>query len=582
MSRKIFTRITDIRGGWCYRYNRPRPTRHPRSGLTRQLGHTTTHTYATAGGGQFSFETGHRYNADDQLHSHTWPDGSQQTYHYSKGLLSQITLPDQSRISYSQYQWLRPGQISTPGTTRALTYDGLQRPLTIEVSNSSSQSLSQRQYQYSSAGNITQLGSELGQTDYGYDRLNRLTQATPDAALHALGLPVERYTYDAVGNRTSSAHQSGVWRYNADNQLTQYPQTVPFSPAPFNQSPAIDTQINYSPQGHTLKESNSHTTRDYGYNAADRLTRYRRTAAGQSTPDLQANYQYDPFGRRIAKHVTEGGTTNTKSTYFIYSEQGLLGETDQDGTLTKAYGFNPVAADQGLWSTDPIWQASIHNGSLTDARTEMHYLHTDHLGTPILATTKAGQTSWQAQAEAFGAAGILPGNRIRMNLRLPGQYFDGETGLHYNYFRDYDPSLGRYIQSDPLGLEGGLNTYAYVGGNPLAYIDPTGEAAAVAIPVALLLLITSWVAVNTVIDPSKPIPPQLPGYQDPTTFHTSTQQCSNVPSSGPPNRRDRCMAAAALKFTACMKGSVGLVGCYVAYSVRILVCQARSPDGDDE
>ncbi|MFV0477814.1 MAG: RHS domain-containing protein, partial [Parahaliea sp.] len=191
------------------------------------------------------------------------------------------------------------------------------------------------------------------------------------------------------------------------------------------QEQAIDTQISYSPQGHTLKESNSHTTRDYGYNAADRLTRYRRTAAGQSTPALQANYQYDPFGRRIAKHVTEGGTTNTKSTYFIYSEQGLLGETDQDGTLTKAYGFNPVAADQGLWSTDPIWQASIHNGSLTDARTEMHYLHTDHLGTPILATTKAGQTSWQAQAEAFGAAGILPGNRIRMNLRLPGQYFDG-------------------------------------------------------------------------------------------------------------------------------------------------------------
>ncbi|MFV0478634.1 MAG: hypothetical protein ACK5ME_12495 [Parahaliea sp.] len=292
---------------------------------------TSATTYATAGGGQFSFETGHRYNADDQLHSHTWPDGSQQTYHYSHGLLSQITLPDQSRISYSQYQWLRPGQISTPGTTTTLTYDGLQRLLGLEVSNSSGQSLSQRQYQYSSAGNITQLGSELGQTDYGYDRLNRLTQATPEAALQALGLPVERYTYDAVGNRTSSAHQSGIWHYNADNQLTQYPQTVPFSPAPFNQSPAIDTQINYSPQGHTLKESNSHTTRDYGYNAADRLTSYRRTAAGQGTPDLQANYQYDPFGRRIAKHVTEGGTTNTKSTYFIYSEQGLLGETDQDG-----------------------------------------------------------------------------------------------------------------------------------------------------------------------------------------------------------------------------------------------------------
>ncbi|MFV0476363.1 MAG: RHS repeat domain-containing protein, partial [Parahaliea sp.] len=152
----------------------------------------------------------------------------------------------------------------------------------------------------------------------------------------------------------------------------------------------------------------------------------------------------------------------------------------------------------GLWSTDPIWQASIHNGSLTDARTEMHYLHTDHLGTPILATTKAGQTSWQAQAEAFGAAGILPGNRIRMNLRLPGQYFDGETGLHYNYFRDYDPSLGRYLTADPIGIlkdysdpqlqvaiemglvtpqgwDGSLNhLYGYIDQNPVNFIDPTG------------------------------------------------------------------------------------------------------------
>jgi RHS repeat-associated protein len=81
---------------------------------------------------------------------------------------------------------------------------------------------------------------------------------------------------------------------------------------------------------------------------------------------------------------------------------------------------------------------------------------------------------WRADYEPFGQAAVTVQTVVNNPLRLPGQYYDAETGLHYNYFRDYDPMTGRYLQSDPIGLAGGLNTYAYVGGNPVASVDPQG------------------------------------------------------------------------------------------------------------
>ena len=374
-----------------------------------------------------------------------------------------------------------PGQITTPGATKTLTYDNLQRPTSIEVKNTpvsgTAQVLMSRLYQYDQAGNITQIKSDLGTTDYGYDRLSRLTQATPDQNLQTLGLPHEQYSYDAVHNRTSSGHQPGAWSYNQDNQLTHYPRTIPF-----NQAPPVDTSVTYTPQGHTQKETSSQWTKDYGYNAAERLTKYQSTNQGQSSPALEANYRYDPFGRRIAKSVKEASTATT---YFVYGEQGLMGETDEQGKLTKGYGFNPIAAQQGLWSTDPIWQANASNGILTAQDTSFHYLHTDHLGTPQLATTKDGQASWKAQSEAFGAAGILQNqSSIEMSLRFPGQYFDTETSTHYNFHRDYKPNQGRYVQSDPMGLSGGINVNIYANQNAIRFFDPDAHAAIPAVCVA--------------------------------------------------------------------------------------------------
>lgn len=103
----------------------------------------------------------------------------------------------------------------------------------------------------------------------------------------------------------------------------------------------------------------------------------------------------------------------------------------------------------------------------------MYFFHNDHNGTPLLVTNSAGAVVWQASYDDFGQATITKAT-ITQNLRFAGQYYDAETKLHYNWHRYYDPALGRYISSDPLGLAAGVNTYIYVNGNPINFTDPTG------------------------------------------------------------------------------------------------------------
>jgi len=110
--------------------------------------------------------------------------------------------------------------------------------------------------------------------------------------------------------------------------------------------------------------------------------------------------------------------------------------------------------------------AQVDQGNVTN-------LHSDHLYTPRLGTDSTQATVWQWESPAFGnAEPQLEG--VVVNLRFPGQYYDSETGLHYNWNRYYDPTIGRYVTSDPIGLNGGANTYGYVGGNPLMDYDPMG------------------------------------------------------------------------------------------------------------
>ena len=134
------------------------------------------------------------------------------------------------------------------------------------------------------------------------------------------------------------------------------------------------------------------------------------------------------------------------------------------------------ASDNGVVVADGIRVVRVEG--LTGG---LYPVHVDHLGTPRAVTTLGGQVVWRWESDPFGelSANEDPdgdGRTFTLNLRMPGQYADEETGLFYNYFRYYDPATGRYITSDPIGLDGGLNTYSYVGENPATRADPRGLA----------------------------------------------------------------------------------------------------------
>jgi RHS repeat-associated protein len=113
---------------------------------------------------------------------------------------------------------------------------------------------------------------------------------------------------------------------------------------------------------------------------------------------------------------------------------------------------------------------------------DLFYIHADHLNTPRkISRPSDNAIVWRWNSDPFGTTAVSEdpdGDSVSFaySLRFPGQYYDSETGLHYNYKRDYDPAIGRYIQSDPIGLDGGLNTYLYADADPILNIDPTGEA----------------------------------------------------------------------------------------------------------
>ncbi|WP_347485307.1 RHS repeat-associated core domain-containing protein [Vandammella animalimorsus] len=318
-------------------------------------------------------------------------------------------------------------------------------------------------YQYDPDSNIThiqrQAGADIqGSTDYRYDRLDRLIQASPSLSLQELVLPHEHYSYDAVHNRSASAHQPGPWQYASGNRLTQWGQQQQATRYQYNSSGHITQKT----QGETNNPGSPGTpnasTTSYHYDAAQRLVHIEQN--GQTI----ARYHYDPKGRRIAKTTGQGSGQTT--TWYIYAEEGLIAEINEQGQTQKSYGWEPDSP----WGTKILWQAD-HGSAATKT---YHYIHSDHLGTPQIATDKNGNQTWAQVSEAFGKATISANASTEINIRFPGQYYDKETGTHYNFHRDYDPSTGRYLQSDPIGLGDGGNYYIYAKQMVLKMYDSKG------------------------------------------------------------------------------------------------------------
>ncbi len=263
---------------------------------------------------------------------------------------------------------------------------------------------------------------------FGYDGQYRLNSASLD------DVQLD-WTYDATGNRLSETRDGAASSYQ------------------------------YSPDSHRLQGVSGAETRQFGYNAAGAIASdtgaaltydYRnRLVAGNG-----ATYAINALGQRVEKSGA-GANTPSGARVFVYDEGGqLLGEYDA--------GTGAALAEHVYLDTLPI-------GLL---RPEGNYQVTpDHLGAPRSIVRPAdGSVVWSWNREPFGSGLASAHSGIDYAPRFPGQYYDQESGLHYNYFRSYNPATGRYTASDPIGLEGGVSTYLYAGANPLSWVDRSGLA----------------------------------------------------------------------------------------------------------
>ncbi len=405
--------VTDASGTTTYAYD--------------AYGNITEHKKTELG---VTYSTKYSYDNADRILTITYPDNRIATYTRDiLGRITQVSFPVNGTptILTKDRTYRADGLLLTQtagsGLTESKTYDPQGRLTTWTLGGET------RAYTYDANSNVATRTTPTESRSYVYDPEDRLTE---DRVTAGTGT-TQTLVYDLNGNRTKLNTTAYTYAANS-NRLTQIGTKV----------------LTLDPAGNTTKDNLNY---NYVYYANGTLKEAR------SGTTLKGTYTYNHRFQRTRK------VAGTATTVYHYDLTGnLIAETRSTGVLIRAY----VHDDQA-----PI--AQVTKGT-TDT---LVHLHTDHLNTPRLATDAARSTVWRYDGNAFGDT--LPnedpdGNakKTTVNLRFPGQYYDAETKLHYNWHRYYDPRIGRYVTSDPIGLEGGLNTYAYVGGNPLRFIDPHG------------------------------------------------------------------------------------------------------------
>ncbi len=339
--------------------------------------------------------------------------------------------------------------------TLASTFDELGR-LTGQTVTGRGRTLQRRSYAYQADGHLVGIDDLLGGSrHFDLDPAGRVT------AVHADGW-TETYAYDEAGNQTGAA-----WPAAHPGQEA----TGPRSYSGTRITRAGNVRYEHDALGRiTLRQktrlSRKPDTWRYEWDAEDRLT-------AVTTPDgARWRYRYDPLGRRIAKQrLAADGETILEQVAFVWDGTTLCEETTTSAalpnpvTLTWDYdGLRPIA------QTERITAAAAPQEEI-DRR--FFAIVTDLVGAPTELIDEAGTIAWRTRSTLWGTTAWNADATAHTPLRFPGQYFDPETGLHYNYFRHYDPETARYLTPDPLGLTPAPNPGIYVT-NPHMWADPLG------------------------------------------------------------------------------------------------------------